>query len=32
MLNEPHKITENVIHASDSIEAAKRELEIFKNM
>ena len=32
MLNEEHKITENVIHASDSLESAERELKIFKNM
>ena len=32
LLNEEHGITENVIHASDSPEAAERELNIFKNM
>ena len=32
MLNEPHGITENVIHASDWPIAAERELKIFKSM
>ena len=32
MLNEPHNITQNVIHASDSPEAAERELAIFKTL
>ena len=32
MLNEEHKITENVIHASDSPGAAEKELNIFKNL
>ena len=32
ILNQEHQMTENVIHASDSPEAANRELEIFKNM
>lgn len=32
LLNEEHHITENVIHASDSLESAERELKIFKNM
>ena len=31
MLHEEHRTTENVIHASDSPEAAERELNIFKN-
>ena len=32
MINQTHQMTENVIHASDSIEAAERELKIFKNI
>ena len=32
MLHEEHRTTENVIHASDSPEAAERELNIFKNL
>ena len=31
-LNEEHDITKNVIHASDSPEAAERELKIFKSL
>ena len=32
ILNEEHRMTENVIHASDSPEAADRELAIFKTI
>ena len=32
MLNEEHRITENVIHASDAPSAAERELAIFKTL
>ncbi len=32
MLGLPMRITENVVHASDSVENANKELEIFKNL
>lgn len=32
MLNEEHQMTQNVVHASDAVSAAERELEIFKNL
>ena len=32
MINEPHDITENVIHASDAPSAGERELAIFKTL
>jgi len=32
MLGEAHQMTQNVIHASDSPEAAERELAIFKSL
>ena len=31
MLGEEHKMTENVIHASDCVESAEKELAIFEN-
>lgn len=32
MLSQEHQMTENVVHASDSPEAAERELKIFKTL
>ena len=32
LLSQEHQMTENVIHASDSPEAAERELKIFKSL
>ena len=32
MLGEEHQITQNVVHASDAVDAAERELEIFKTL